>query len=160
MSRHTILPLHTSPRGKAGYLRLPASGASDKGLRKKDTMDAENYKNRYRAVVEFANGAMFNVAKLDSWAALNSVSLYMPGIATSFTEPPDTLQSRSGGQLGGSLRRGGRSGLARALGGRLFRRRLVSRRLPAHGILGDSLFRRRGLLRDYRFLVGRGNAVN
>jgi len=36
-------------------------------------MDAENYKNRYRAVLEFANGAMFNVAELDAWATLNKV---------------------------------------------------------------------------------------
>ncbi|KWE64855.1 hypothetical protein WL77_20855 [Burkholderia ubonensis] len=36
-------------------------------------MDAENYKNRYRAVLEFANGAIFNVAELDAWATLNKV---------------------------------------------------------------------------------------
>ncbi|KAF1038636.1 hypothetical protein BLA23254_07279 [Burkholderia lata] len=36
-------------------------------------MDAENYENRYRAVLEFANGALFNVAELDAWATLNKV---------------------------------------------------------------------------------------
>lgn len=38
-------------------------------------MDAENYKNRYRAVIEFANDAMFKVAELDTWATLNRVPI-------------------------------------------------------------------------------------
>ena len=38
-------------------------------------MDAEKYKNRYRAVIEYANGAMFNVAELDTWATLNKVPI-------------------------------------------------------------------------------------
>lgn len=32
-------------------------------------MDADKYKYRYRAVIEFANDAMFNVGELDTWAA-------------------------------------------------------------------------------------------
>ncbi|CAG4891473.1 hypothetical protein [Paraburkholderia gardini] len=36
---------------------------------------AEKYKNRHRAVIEYANGAMFNVAELDAWAASNKVPL-------------------------------------------------------------------------------------
>jgi hypothetical protein len=38
-------------------------------------MDAEKYKNRYRAIIEFANGAMFNVAELDAWATQNKVPI-------------------------------------------------------------------------------------
>src|ERR1700677_1477214 len=34
---------------------------------------AEKYKNRHRAVIEYANGAMFNVAELDKWAVANSI---------------------------------------------------------------------------------------
>jgi len=34
---------------------------------------AEKYKNRYRAVIEYANGAMFNVAELDAWAKSNKI---------------------------------------------------------------------------------------
>jgi len=36
---------------------------------------AEKYKNRYRAVIEYANGAMFNVAELDAWAASSKVPI-------------------------------------------------------------------------------------
>jgi len=36
---------------------------------------AEKHENRYRAVIEYANGAMFNVAELDAWAASNSVPI-------------------------------------------------------------------------------------
>ncbi|MGP8443108.1 hypothetical protein ACT2E5_13450 [Burkholderia vietnamiensis] len=34
---------------------------------------AEKHENRYRAVIEYANGAMFNVAELDAWAVSNKV---------------------------------------------------------------------------------------
>ncbi|MEV9633749.1 hypothetical protein ABZO35_04625 [Burkholderia pseudomallei] len=34
---------------------------------------ATKHENRYRAVIEYANGAMFNVAELDAWAASNKV---------------------------------------------------------------------------------------
>jgi hypothetical protein len=34
---------------------------------------AEKYKNRHQTVIEYANGAMFNVAELDAWAASNKV---------------------------------------------------------------------------------------
>jgi hypothetical protein len=34
---------------------------------------AEKYKNRHRAVIEYANGAMFNLAELDKWAVANSI---------------------------------------------------------------------------------------
>nr|WP_057924379.1 hypothetical protein [Burkholderia ambifaria] len=34
---------------------------------------AAKHENRYRAVIEYANGAMFNVAELDAWAASNKV---------------------------------------------------------------------------------------
>lgn len=34
---------------------------------------AEKYENRYRAVIEYANGAMFNVAELDVWAIENKI---------------------------------------------------------------------------------------
>ncbi|WP_232341786.1 hypothetical protein [Burkholderia pseudomallei] len=36
---------------------------------------AAKYENRYRAVIEYANGAMFNVAELDAWAASNKVPI-------------------------------------------------------------------------------------
>ncbi len=36
---------------------------------------AEKYKNRHRAVIEHANGAMFNVAELDAWAVANKFPL-------------------------------------------------------------------------------------
>lgn len=36
---------------------------------------AEKYKNRHRAVIEYANGAMFNIAELDRWAIANKRSL-------------------------------------------------------------------------------------
>lgn len=39
-------------------------------------MDAgEKYKNRYRAVIEYANGAMFNAAELDAWSASNKLHI-------------------------------------------------------------------------------------
>lgn len=34
---------------------------------------AAKHENRYRAVIEYANGAMFNVAELDAWAVSNKV---------------------------------------------------------------------------------------
>lgn len=34
---------------------------------------AAKHENRYRAVIEYANGAMFNVAELDAWATSNKV---------------------------------------------------------------------------------------
>ena len=37
---------------------------------------AAKHENRYRAVIEYANGAMFNVAELDIWAVSNKVSVY------------------------------------------------------------------------------------
>lgn len=36
---------------------------------------AAKHENRYRAVIEYANGAMFNVAELDAWAASNKVPI-------------------------------------------------------------------------------------
>lgn len=36
---------------------------------------AAKYENRHRAVIEYANGAMFNVAELDAWAASNKVPI-------------------------------------------------------------------------------------
>ncbi|MEM5371634.1 hypothetical protein V4C53_37180 [Paraburkholderia azotifigens] len=36
---------------------------------------ADKYKNRYRAVIEYANGAMFNVAELDAWATRNKAPI-------------------------------------------------------------------------------------
>lgn len=36
---------------------------------------AAKHENRYRAVIEYANGAMFNVAELDAWAASNKAPI-------------------------------------------------------------------------------------
>ncbi|WP_259344367.1 hypothetical protein [Burkholderia pseudomallei] len=36
---------------------------------------ATKHENRYRAVIEYANGAMFNVAELDAWAVSNKVQV-------------------------------------------------------------------------------------
>jgi hypothetical protein len=36
---------------------------------------AAKHENRYRAVIEYANGAMFNVAELDAWAVSNKVPI-------------------------------------------------------------------------------------
>ena len=38
-------------------------------------MDADKYKYRYRAVIEYANGAMFNVGELDMWATSTKTSI-------------------------------------------------------------------------------------
>ncbi|TDN68791.1 hypothetical protein [Paraburkholderia sp. BL10I2N1] len=38
-------------------------------------MDADKYKYRYRAVIEYANGAMFNVGELDTWATSTKIPI-------------------------------------------------------------------------------------
>jgi hypothetical protein len=38
-------------------------------------MDADKYKYRYRAVVEYANGAMFNVGELESWGISTKIPI-------------------------------------------------------------------------------------
>ncbi|KVN71389.1 hypothetical protein WM03_23820 [Burkholderia ubonensis] len=57
----------------ADRMREAVHGGLRAALQKPTSYIANGYEDRYRAVVEHANGAMLNVAELDAWATSNKV---------------------------------------------------------------------------------------
>lgn len=57
----------------ADKISEPVHGGLRVALQKPTDVMENGYEDRYRAVIEYANGAMLNVAELDAWATSNNV---------------------------------------------------------------------------------------